>query len=525
VVKDIAPDNSIQEVITETPAFSFILGDNHPHTLALPFVLLVLSVATYFVIAPANKVPIRNSSAQIIQLLIGAIVIGGLSFLNTWDFPVYGALVLGGLMLGHKLRGESLLTGALYGLVMLVIGYLLYLPFYATFSSQARGIGVNLFNSTRFVQFTLMFAPFLIILVGFVANVISQNKVPMQIAFGRTLGFAATVVGIALLSAIVLGLLSPQNRALAAEMQSTGSVMGVSREVVTQRLIGRALSPGTVVFLSVAVASCASLFFAQIKPVPQSDDNTQPMNPSVIIVLALFAIGAALTLAPEFIFLQDLFGTRMNTVFKFYYQAWTLWSVAGAFAVIHLINTNKLWARIVAGLTLLLVAVGMLYPLLASFSKTNNFSALPTLDGAAYLHTYNPDDARAIDWLNKNVIGDPVVVERPDKGSYGYEGRISAFTGLPTPLGWGGHQNQWRGNYDEPGIREPIIASIYNTTDVAEARNLLEQLNVTYVVIGGSERAVYTPEGLAKFANFCGTAFRSNEADDTVSNTTIYKCR
>jgi uncharacterized membrane protein len=295
--------------------------------------------------------------------------------------------------------------------------------------------------------------------------------------------------------------------------------------MVNERLLDRLQSPWTVLFLALSIAACATLVFTQVKASSDSNNvaaQSSLHSPALLITLALFAFGAALTLAPEFIFLQDLFGTRMNTVFKFYYQAWTLWSVASAFAVTYLLITPKLAARVMGGIVLAFVAAGMLYPVLASFSKTNNFSALPTLDGAAYLHTYNPDDARAIDWLNKNVIGDPVVLERPDKGSYGYEGRISAFTGLPTPLGWGGHQNQWRGNYDEPGIREPIIASIYNTTDVAEARNLLEQLNVTYVVIGGSERAVYTPEGLAKFANFCGLAFNSSESDN---KTTIYKCR
>ena len=73
-----------------------------------------------------------------------------------------------------------------------------------------------------------------------------------------------------------------------------------------------------------------------------------------------------------------------------------------------------------------------------------------------------------------------------------------------------------------PGKREPMIATLYNTLDISEARNLLNQLNVSYVIIGGSERAVYTPDGLAKFATFCGKAFASNASEN---NTTIYKCR
>ena len=43
-------------------------------------------------------------------------------------------------------------------------------------------------------------------------------------------------------------------------------------------------------------------------------------------VFALLLIGLALLLAysVEFVYLRDLFGTRMNTVFKFYYQAWVM---------------------------------------------------------------------------------------------------------------------------------------------------------------------------------------------------------
>ena len=102
VVKDYALTTSDQgkfntvEVITETPAFSFVLGDNHPHTLALPFVLIAIAFAMNAV--SRNRTPSRS---PIPEVLLGAIVVGGLAFLNTWDFPVYGALMVGGLVLGR----------------------------------------------------------------------------------------------------------------------------------------------------------------------------------------------------------------------------------------------------------------------------------------------------------------------------------------------------------------------------------------------------------------------------------------
>jgi len=47
VIQDYTPWGAEQEVIDEFPAFSFILGDMHPHVLALPFVLLALALAAF----------------------------------------------------------------------------------------------------------------------------------------------------------------------------------------------------------------------------------------------------------------------------------------------------------------------------------------------------------------------------------------------------------------------------------------------------------------------------------------------
>ncbi|HID24560.1 MAG TPA: NAD-dependent epimerase/dehydratase family protein, partial [Planctomycetaceae bacterium] len=49
--------------------------------------------------------------------------------------------------------------------------------------------------------------------------------------------------------------------------------------------------------------------------------------------LLLVLTGALLTLAVEFVYLRDVFGTRMNTVFKFYFQTWALWGIAGAYGL------------------------------------------------------------------------------------------------------------------------------------------------------------------------------------------------
>ena len=74
------------------------------------------------------------------------------------------------------------------------------------------------------------------------------------------------------------------------------------------------------------------------------------------------------------------------------------------------------------------------------------------------------------------------------------------MTGLPTLLGWGGHESQWRGNYEEPARREPDIEQLYTSLNAQQTLDLLDKYNITYVYVGPLERERYPAEGLNKFA-------------------------
>ena len=529
VIHDYTPTGADQEVITETPSFSFILGDNHPHVMSLAYVLLALAIALNYVSTPIRQGASQDRGAQLDgftipawfrqhtpDIFLAAVVLGGLSFMNTWDFPVYGSLVVGAILLRRYMDRLSLLPGIVFGLAVFILGYLLYLPFYATFASQARGIGVNLFNGTRFVQFFLMFAPFLLAIVFYLGAQVLQSTLKLRTLAGRTLGLLLAALAFSLFAAVVLGLLSAQGRAYLSEMNTSGTVMGVTRDTVVQRLLQRVTDPWVVLFLFTTAAICVTLLLTH----STKDGSSPPAGtPPQAFVMMLILAGALLAAAVEFIFLQDLFGTRMNTVFKFYYQAWTLWAVAGAFTVLFLLDIPRAIARAGAAAIVLFVLSGLLFPLYAALSKTNNFSGTPTLDGSAYLARTNPDDWRMINWLNQHVAGDPTILEAPAAhyGAYLYNGRISTFTGLPTLLGWGGHENQWHGNYTEPARREPYIQTLYDTTDLTRADEILRQFKVKYVIVGQLERAQYSAEGLAKFARICNVAYETG-------NSAIYRC-
>ena len=166
-------------------------------------------------------------------------------------------------------------------------------------------------------------------------------------------------------------------------------------------------------------------------------------------VAALFAAGLLLVLVPEFFYIQDAFGDRMNTVFKLYFQAWLLLSLAAAGALTVLLQRVRRQSRAaVLGALAVMLVVTLPYVRLSAWDWTNQFDERRGLNGADFIAQISPGDAAAIAWVRNNAQPDDVLVENPGC-SYGeYYGvpmdRVSAFTGVPTLIGWQGHEDQWR---------------------------------------------------------------------------------
>ena len=123
-------------------------------------------------------------------------------------------------------------------------------------------------------------------------------------------------------------------------------------------------------------------------------------------VFLLIFTGLALSLVVEFIYLRDSFGVRMNTVFKFYYQAWVMLGCSSAYAVWWVLNRLERPASRLLFLlaAVILIGLGMVYPLMAIPSRAADFKGPANLDGASPLARNNPDDWAAIQWLNENAL-------------------------------------------------------------------------------------------------------------------------
>lgn len=565
------------EPIAEFPGFSFILGDMHPHVLALPFAFLSLAVALLWWLGKEEKeengdwrMETERKHQSLVSSLkslvpswplwaLTVLVLGGLSFLNTWDVLIHLFVVLGAFVLNRWRRHgwhKQWLTDAFWLALLLVIpAILLYLPFYLGFRSQAGApfLLPTLVRPTRLPQFLIIFGLPLLGIWALMLSLVSRQKFKQWRS--GLITAVSLIVGLFVL-ALLLGWV------VASSTDGAGRLVGLANElglplvprpegnvalgwgftavatILPAVLQARIAYPGVTLLLAALIGLVVmawqgifsgtqsfaeesqsytekiegeSVESAQSLMVNNSSRTVQTPSP-LPFVLLLIATGTLLALGPEFVYLRDNFGMRLNTVFKFYYQTWVMFGVAGLFSLSYLWLAAKEGSRklLPAGMTVVYTAVfllTLLFPYYAIQSRAIEYrgpieSATrlpPTLNGLAQMAVFNPDDYAAVLWLRQNVAGTPIIVEAVG-GQYSPEGhgRVSASTGIPTLLGWAGHQYQWRGySTPEPAERDPVVRNIYTAPswENSDVVNVLNQYEVAYIYVGNLERSTYGIDG------------------------------
>ena len=219
------------------------------------------------------------------------------------------------------------------------------------------------------------------------------------------------------------------------------------------------------------------------------------LSDTFALILGICGIG--LVLIPELIYVRDIYENgyaRSNTMFKLTYQAFILFGMAMAHAIVRLLlwKGRKLARTLgAAGLALVLLTCGYFgYSVKCWFGNVLDVSGYRCLDATAYLENVYPEDAAAIRWLNENVEGNPVVLEA-NGDSYSDYCRVSAMTGLPTVLGWYVHEWLWRGDTADLNEKSAEIQTIYTSGDREAVEELLEKYEVEYIFVGSCEREKY----------------------------------
>ena len=478
--------------ITEFPFFTFLFADLHAHLIAIPFSLLALGLCLNIFVRVAQ--PPSRWIGTLVSLAVLGLVIGALRIINAWDYPtslaIATAVILASeLVMGRKGRGISMRLFATVAKVLLVaaIGYLVFLPFHARFELFNNGIEHSQFH-TPLWRFLMVHSLFIFVIVSYLIYEAQRSLKPLfqgnsVCIYRRGVRKISLRIDTLLFSSIV-----------------------PAAALVAFALMGY----GTVAF-NISLVTSISILVALVFHRRERDGN-------FIVFVALMAMVALiLTAGVDLITVKGDIG-RMNTVFKFYLQAWILLGIASSFIVWRLWSdgffsldrmsmVKTLW---LGAFAVLLVSV-MVYPVLGTRARLSDRFETGGLglDGMAFMDrvTYSSEqgplelrhDAQAIRWLQNNVIGSPVILEGLTN-LYRWGNRISIYTGLPTVIGWDWHQRQQRAAYE--GIvmqRRADVNQIYTTRSKNMALDLLKKYGVRLVVVGELENYYYPPSGIAKF--------------------------
>ena len=475
-------------VITEFPFFSFLLGDLHPHVLAIPFVLLIVALAWNLFVQEDDPSWNWRSLPSVVAMLI---LVGSIGFLHTINLPVVLVLLVAIYGLRQYRHGrldrEGLISTGRFAAVLTMGMFIVYLPFYATYDSPTSGLQVTRGPDTRPFHLFLMWGLFLLLATAGALYVIARNRQGWRFTWKELAIAASPFIACVAAWAVLAPLL----------------ISGPAR---TSGLGGWL----TLVWLGVTLTL---LLLALLREV--GEERRREVADSVMpFALILAAVAVLVLVASELFFVKDVFNSRLNTVFKGWYIAWLLLGLATVLFACVLLREwrpRRGWAKGALGLTAgVLVLAGLVYPLTATLNRTNGFDRPTTLDGLAFLKGDRRGEYDAIRWLSENVEGRPVVMETIG-GSFTDFGRVSAYTGLPTVLGWTGHEQQWRGSYAPQGTRFDDVEVAYNTTDEQAAQAVLDRYGVELVYVGPLEKQKYAPAALEKFRQFMDVAYENEQ--------------
>lgn len=515
--------------IHEFPCYSYMLGDLHAHVVGLMITMLIVAVLfAYFISAahpsgdelliPAfpgsemqNSFPtqLKHELKHLLKpsILITGVLLGIATMCNYWDFLIYfivGCMVL--LIYNIKTSRHfwsmsssvfflveaamilicylkfSKQAFVLVGAELLVFGVCLLGTTFMPTALSRTGLGMSfLFTSASLCSLTFN-SKFDMIANSLAKSVDHTSFYQFVMVWGVHLVFAITLIVLTIVSALKARGTSPAG--------SGTEEAGVARNAVSR-------------------------FMAR-------------MNPADLFMSGLAVVSFLLLMAPEIFYVVDIYGgsyKRANTMFKFTFAAFVLLSLVLGYTFFRVIchygeKGSRPNAVITGTIVLaLLLIIPAHYPLVSIEQRSGPIETdkYKSLDGTAYLAIRDSSlisagagdlvpYQKAIDWLNTNVEGQPVILEANGL-SYTDSCIVSSYTGLPTVLGWQTHEWLWRfqGIYKDGNLvtdpskpdvwadimtpRDTDIAAIYSSTDMISAKKLLDKYNVTYLIVGDLERA------------------------------------
>lgn len=552
--------NGGDHTIEEFPFYSYLVGDLHAHVISMMVSLLIASLMLALICktdfpskiektakrtkfnfsSPGGRIAVEYKETFYTELILASVLLGVAQMTSYWDFLIYFIVCSMALLIVNTKR--SLKFADLVGVSFFMFNVLAILILYLKFSSEPLA---------------------LVIFEAALACVAYLFTLYDPCALDRTSFQMSVLFTLAHLTAL------PFNLNFDMISNSLGRVKNTSDPYQLYILWGTHVLIGLVFVIVIAATKNYRLAAphtkkgtsSKIVPIgPDKSEYTNPVQAFVgerniidVFVCGIVVIGIMLLIAPEIFYVRDIYTSgylRSNTMFKFTFAAFILLSIAMAYSIVRLfwivsrkgIFSSGALALALVELALCLVPAHYTYIALKQrcyddLSKSN----YKGLDGTVYLKTYScnfdytegavslGDYYAAIEWLNANVTGSPVICEAYGS-SYTDKCVVSSYTGLPTVFGWTTHEWLWRfhgivdketdtlksdpqndvfNNYITP--RHNDIDIIYLSGNAQQVQSIVNKYGIEYIIIGNLEKYSYYADNNNTFAQIGELVFSSGD--------------
>lgn len=496
------------KVIHEFPYYSFLLGDLHAHVCDLAFVIVGVAVVmalfmrnTEYIFTTLEKKPSAVIRSVLpLQVIVFGVMLGIFQMTNFWDYIIYtlfsGVVILVKSLYDADKNGQKLFDKTSW----LIAGGII----------AVIGLTFLLFNEKPLVAF-----PLYVLSAAAGIYYVYKHDTPLV----RTAAYAGSVMSLSSLTALGfnIGFTMMSNKINIVPYNTSNA----------QFLVLWGVS------LLAAFSLIGYILWEKFPKKDKKDEKAFKRAPfdfgknitTVDLFAGLLAVWALFCVyVPELFYVVDIYSghVRSNTMFKFTYQAFMLFGIVIAYAVLRIPvlrekdekapkrKGSKAW-RVIAIILAFCLIIPACYPFYTTEQCMGKLTSenYDGLEGLTYYGTLNSNrvtnDGSGVGdtwsyvetarWINENIEGLPVIMEMHGK-SYTDNCVISAYTGLPTIVGWETHERLWRFDPDSQNSsyqmvvdRQKEVDTAYMFSDEQAAMSILKKYNVEYIILGDLERS------------------------------------
>ena len=491
IINSYKNNESLDFTINEFPFFSFLLGDFHPHMISIPFFITTLILFTsYFVGSKYIYLSHKRPKISYLFTLLLILFIGSTGFINMWNlsfFVLFTFILIYFYFYINKFQIKIIITSKFIREILLVwiIGILVFGNFYFITSDSNISYPFISFNyiTTRPIHLIYVWIIPLSIIIPLLYFMFHENFYTKS-----KLSLFKTKSNLLFISLFI----------------ATSIIWAIVNMVISEQSLAQLLL--SLIFFYIFYLP---LFFLIYHLITKTIKNNDVLKLSYYLLLFTAFI---LLYLSELFYVKDIFGNRMNTIFKFHYQVWIVFSITSGISLKFLLEYNlRNITRIILSISFLILATSNIYFVTASYlTKIKESSNLnPNLSSINHLEN-DTNKYELIKYLRLNSNHNDVIIETQGK-SYTNDSQISSESRIPTILGWVGHQLQWRSNHSDIYNREEDIDTFYISNDSQEIINIINKYSITMIILGPNEIEKYNINSLNKFLNISKIIYKNND--------------